>query len=238
MKRQAENQNTMGPMDCIAYYRVSTQRQGVSGLGLDAQKAAVKGYLAQDKRRHLAAEFEEVESGKNNKRPEIQKALTMCKARKARLVIAKLDRLARNVLFIAQLMETKVDFAACDLPEANPLTIHIMAAMAQHEAEAISKRTKEALARSKKQLGGRRYLLDKNGKRTNKLWNPGSVAHLAVAARRRNVEERNAPLVTTVKALRHDGLTLVEIGAELKKLGHQPPRGGQWHPASVARLLA
>jgi DNA invertase Pin-like site-specific DNA recombinase len=114
----------------------------------------VKSYI-DDRRwqRKLVHEFTEIESGRINKRPEIQKALAMSKARKARLVIAKLDRLARNVLFIAQLMETKVDFYACDLPEASPLHIHIMAAMAEHEAKMISTRIREALARSKKKLG-------------------------------------------------------------------------------------
>jgi DNA invertase Pin-like site-specific DNA recombinase len=222
----------MEAMDCIAYYRVSTQKQGLSGLGLAAQKEAVKRYIAADKRRHLVASFEEIESGKKNKRPEIHKAIALCKARGARLVIAKLDRLARNVLFIAQLMETKVDFAACDLPEATPLTIHIMAAMAEHEAKMISERTRRALKQSKKKLGGRRYL-----KGTRKLWNPGSVAHLAVAARKRNVRERDEPLKILAKSKAHDGLTLIQIGAELERFGHKAPRGGKWHAATVARLL-
>jgi DNA invertase Pin-like site-specific DNA recombinase len=229
----------MEAMDCIAYYRVSTQRQGESGLGLGAQKEAVQRYIAGDKRRRLVASFEEIESGKKNKRPEIHKALAMCKTRNARLVIAKLDRLARNVFFIAQLMETKVDFAACDLPEANPLTIHIMAAMAEHEAKAISKRTKEALARSKKDLGGERILKKKNlwGKK-GEVWNPSKVAYLAVAARQANVRDRDEPIKILAKAKKHDGLTLIEIGAELERFGHLPPRGGKWHPASVKRLLA
>ncbi len=189
--------------------------------------------------RKLVHEFTEIESGRINKRPEIQKDLAMSKARKARLVIAKLDRLARNVLFIAQLMETKVDFYACDLPEASPLHIHIMAAMAEHEAKMISTRIREALARSKKKLGwGPLPERQEDGRKDERALEPGSVAQLAVAARQRNVKERNAPLATTAKALRHDGLTFVEIGAELKKLGHDAPRGGQRHPKTVARILA
>lgn len=243
VKKKVEIQTIIEAMDCIAYYRVSTPRQGKSGLGLEAQQAAVKSYIAKDSRRKLVHEFTEIESGRDSSRPEIHKALAMCKARKARLVIAKLDRLARNVLFIAQLMESKVDFYACDLPEASPLHIHIMAAMAEHEAKMISTRIREALARSKKPLGGDRYLKKTktiDGRRYKKgaLWNPGDVAHLAVKARKRNVQERNAPLVTTAKALRHDKLTLGEIGRELKKLGHDAPRGGQWHPKTVARILA
>jgi DNA invertase Pin-like site-specific DNA recombinase len=239
VKRKTEIQTTMELMDCVAYYRVSTQRQGISGLGLGDQKKAVQAYVKGDKRRKIVASFEEIDSGKNNKRPKIHEAIAYCRQHKARLVIAKLDRMARSVKFIADLMESEVDFYACDLPQANPLTIHIMAAMAEHERKMIAERTRAALRLSKKKLGGERTLKKANkwGKK-GEIWNPGSVAHLAVAARRRNVEERNAPLIKTAKALRHDKLTLVEIGAELGKLGHQAPRGGEWHAATVARLLA
>jgi DNA invertase Pin-like site-specific DNA recombinase len=225
-------------MQCVSYIRVSTQRQHESGLGEDAQRAAVERYIGANRDRRLLKEFVETESGKNNERPVIHEAIAYCKAHKARLIIAKLDRLARSVKFIVDLMESEVKFTALDLPEANNLTIHIMAAMAQHEAEIISKRTRDALARSKKQKGGRRYLLNKKtGKPTKKLWDLTSVRHLAIAARKRNAAERNAPLIKTAKALRHDGNTLAEIGAELKKLGHLPRDGGEWHPAQVQRLV-
>jgi DNA invertase Pin-like site-specific DNA recombinase len=245
LKRTIEAPNTMEPMDCIAYYRVSTQRQGESGLGLGAQKEAVERYVAAQHQRRLIAEFTEIESGRNSKRPEIHKAIAMGQARNARLVIAKLDRLARDVHFVTGLKKSGVAFVACDLPDANTLTINILAAVAQDEAERISTRIREALAVAKKRLakkgltlGGLRYLRSKKtGKPTKKLWDLGSVQPLAVAARQRNVAERNAPLIKTVKALRHDGLTLVEIGAELVNLGHKPPRNGQWHAAQVARLL-
>jgi DNA invertase Pin-like site-specific DNA recombinase len=235
----------MEAMDCVAYYRVSTQRQGESGLGLEAQEDAVKSYIARNHWRRPIGEFTEIESGRNSKRPKIHEAIALCKARNARLVIAKLDRLARDVHFVTGLKKSGVSFVACDLPDANTLTVNILAAVAQDEAERISTRIREALAVAKRRLakegrtlGGRRYLLNKKtGKPTKKLWDLGSVQPLAVAARKRNVAEHNAPLITTVKALRHDGKTLVEIGAELEGLGKHPPRGGEWHAAQIARLL-
>ena len=136
----------------IAYFRVSTQKQSSSGLGLEAQQEAVKRFLAGGDR-ELVAEFQEVETGKGAnalaKRPTLRAALDACRKQGAVLVIAKLDRLARNVHFVSGLMESKVKFVACDMPEANELTIHIMAAFAEHEAQRISQRTKEALAVAK-----------------------------------------------------------------------------------------
>jgi DNA invertase Pin-like site-specific DNA recombinase len=132
----------------VAYYRVSTARQGRSGLGLEAQKAAVLAFI--NGRAELVAEFTEVESGKHANREELKKAIAACKKHKAKLVIAKLDRLSRNLAFIATLMESGVEFVAVDMPEANKLTVHILAAMAEHEREQISKRTKDALAAAKR----------------------------------------------------------------------------------------
>jgi DNA invertase Pin-like site-specific DNA recombinase len=142
----------------VAYFRVSTDKQGESGLGLDAQRQAVMNYLNGGPWR-LVAEHTEVESGKRNARPEFQKALAACRRHKAKLCIAKLDRLSRNLAFIATLMDSGVEFVATDNPHANKLTIHILAAVAEHEREAISERTKAALAAAKargKKLGGPR----------------------------------------------------------------------------------
>lgn len=130
----------------IAYYRVSTDKQGKSGLGLDAQRQAVAGFVAG--RGEIVAEHTEIESTRN-KRPELHAALEACRKHKATLLIARLDRLARNVAFISNLMESRVDFLAVDMPEANRLTIHILAAVAEHEREMISKRTKAALQAAK-----------------------------------------------------------------------------------------
>jgi DNA invertase Pin-like site-specific DNA recombinase len=137
----------------VAYYRVSTAEQGRSGLGLEAQQAAVQNYL-DGGTWELVGEFTEVESGRKSERPELAKALALCKRRKATLVIARLDRLARNVHFISGLMETKVKFVACDMPEATPFMLHIYAAVAQEEARAVSARTKAALAQRSSAASG------------------------------------------------------------------------------------
>src|SRR5262245_563438 len=129
----------------VSYYRVSTGQQGRSGLGLEAQQAAVRNYL-DGRVGHLVGEFTEIESGHKIERPELAKALALCNRYKATLLIARLDRLARNVHFISGLMETEVKFVACDMPEATPFMLHIYAAAAQEEARAISARTKAALA--------------------------------------------------------------------------------------------
>ncbi|WP_121886506.1 recombinase family protein [Sphingomonas sp. PP-F2F-G114-C0414] len=132
----------------VTYVRVSTARQGASGLGLDAQRSAVQSY-ASGVGLSIIAEFVEVESGKRADRPQLTAALAACMLHRATLVIAKLDRLARNVHFISGLMESRCEFVAVDMPHANPLTLHLMAAMAEHEAAAISERTKAALAAAK-----------------------------------------------------------------------------------------
>ena len=144
--------------DIIAYYRVSTAKQGQSGLGLDGQKAAVEAYAKQTGARILAS-YREVESGKLADRPELARALAHAKRSRATVVVAKLDRLARNVAFLSALMRSGVDFIACDNPHANKLTIHILAAVAEDEAERISARTKAALQAAKArgvQLGSAR----------------------------------------------------------------------------------
>jgi DNA invertase Pin-like site-specific DNA recombinase len=136
----------------IAYYRVSTERQGKSGLGLDAQRTAVLDYLNGGGWK-LLGEFTEVETGKGRnalaRRPQLRAALEACRKHKATLLIAKLDRLARNVFFVSGLMESGVEFVAVDMPMANRLTVHILAAVAEHEREMISQRTKAALAAAK-----------------------------------------------------------------------------------------
>src|SRR5580704_1939364 len=142
----------------VAYYRVSTERQGRSELGLEAQQKAVRDHL-NGGNWGIVAEFTEVESGKRSDRPQLAAALAACRLRGAKLIIAKLDRLARNVHFVSGLMESGVDFVAADFPQANRLTVHILAAVAEHEAKMISERTKVALAAAKRRgvkLGGYR----------------------------------------------------------------------------------
>src|SRR4051795_2520167 len=142
----------------VAYYRVSTAKQGRSGLGLEAQQEAVRAHLNGGSWQ-LVAEVVEIESGKRNDRPKLAEAMRLCRLHGAMLIIAKLDRLARNVAFVSNLMESGVEFTACDFPQANRLTVHILAAVAEHEAEMISTRTKLALAAAKRKgtvLGGDR----------------------------------------------------------------------------------
>jgi DNA invertase Pin-like site-specific DNA recombinase len=139
-----------------AYYRVSTDRQGKSGLGIEAQQAAVRGYLGASM---PIAKFTEIETGKRNDRPELERALALCRKRKAKLVIAKLDRLSRNLAFIAALMDSSVEFVAVDNPHATRLTLHILAAVAEHEREMIAQRTKAALQAAK----ARKIRLGSNG---------------------------------------------------------------------------
>jgi DNA invertase Pin-like site-specific DNA recombinase len=156
----------------VAYYRVSTERQGRSGLGLEAQQKAVRDHLNGGDWK-LVGEFTEVESGKRSDRPKLAEALKACRVRGATLIIAKLDRLARNVHFVSGLMESGVEFTAVDFPQANRLAVHILAAVAEHEAKMISERTKAALAAAKARgvkLGGFR----KNAKLTVKARQAGS----------------------------------------------------------------
>lgn len=144
-------------MKLVSYYRVSTTRQGRSGLGLEGQREAVRQYIGDDN--YVVDEFVEIESGRSSGRPQLKRAIEACKAWKAKLVIAKLDRLSRNVAFISALMDSDIEFIAVDFPNANRLTLHILAAVAEHEAVCISTRTREALGCAKargRSLGGYR----------------------------------------------------------------------------------
>jgi DNA invertase Pin-like site-specific DNA recombinase len=211
----------------IAYYRVSTQRQGSSGLGLDAQREAVSRYLS-DASGSLLAEFTEIESGGGAnalaKRPELRRALDECKRFGAVLVIAKLDRLARNVHFVSGLMESRVRFVACDMPEANELTIHIMAAFAEHEAKRISERTKDALAAAKV----RGVRLGVSG-----------YKNLRPALERRRVATTQFVngLRGQFEGFRLRGLTQRAIVSELNQLGIRAQRGGVWSVFQVQRVI-
>jgi DNA invertase Pin-like site-specific DNA recombinase len=215
----------------IAYYRVSTQRQGRSGLGLEAQQEAVRNHLNGGDWR-IVAEFTEIESGKRKDRPKLTEALAACRVHGAKLIIAKLDRLARNVAFVSALMDAGVEFEAVDFPQANRLTIHILAAVAEHEAKVISERTKAALAAAKRRgvkLGGYRA----GAKLTAKARQAGVKAVQARA------DARAADLAPIVRELRVAGKTsLRAIADELNARHIATPRGGQWLAGSVSQLLA
>jgi DNA invertase Pin-like site-specific DNA recombinase len=210
----------------IAYYRVSTDKQGKSGLGLDAQREAVRAFLAGNGWPPLL-EFTEVESGKRNDRPELAAALAACRKHGATLVIAKLDRLARNVAFVSNLMESGVEFVAADFPTANRLTVHILAAVAEHEREMISTRTKAALAAAKargKKLGGYR------GVSVDQAM--GTQAN-ATKAR----EWAQGELGQEIAKMKASGSSLWEIAHSLNNIGVRTRRGGDWQAVTVKRVL-
>jgi DNA invertase Pin-like site-specific DNA recombinase len=209
---------------------VSTTQQGASGLGLEAQRAAVAAHL-NGGRWELLQELVEVESGKRSDRPALAQALRLCKQKKAVLVIAKLDRLARSVHFISGLMESGVEFVACDMPAATRFVVHVMAAVAEQEAEAISKRTKAALQATKKRgtvLGGRRVSVKR-------------FAEIGALGRERRSQEAvsfAAGLMPVIADIKAEGAeTLREIAAELNSRGHETPRGGEWSAVQVKRVL-
>lgn len=216
-------------MKAIAYYRVSTDKQGRSGLGLDAQREAVRRFL-DGKGWPPFQEFTEVESGKRSDRPELEKALAACRLYKATLVIAKLDRLARNAAFLLSLRDAGVDFVAVDMPDANRLTVGIMALVAEDEAERISARTKAALAAAKARgavLGGFRGKAPSAEDRAK--------ASEAKAAKAKADALR---LADTVADLRGAGIaSLSGIAKALNERGITTDRGSKWHPESVKRLL-
>jgi DNA invertase Pin-like site-specific DNA recombinase len=213
----------------VAYYRVSTQRQGRSGLGLEAQQTAVGDYLNGGDWR-LVAEVTEVESGKRSDRPKLAEALKLCRLHGATLIIAKLDRLARNVAFISNLMESGVDFHAVDFPQANRLTVHILAAVAEHEAKVISERTKAALAAAKRRgvkLGGYR------GTTISRAMRRASAEAVAKRA-----DARAADLMPTIAELQAAGATsLRAVAAGLNERGIPTARGGKWSAVQVQRVL-
>lgn len=209
-----------GPASFIAYYRVSTGRQGQSGLGLDAQREAVRRHLT-TVAGTLIAEHTEIETGRRNDRPELQKALAACRRHKAKLLIAKLDRLSRNLAFIAAMMDSGVEFVACDNPHATRLTLHILAAVAEHEREMIAERTKAALQAAK----ARGVLLGRNGIQRLAPANRAAAMHRA---------EQLKPILAELSAA---GMSKREIAAELAGRGIPTPRGGRWHAQTVARVL-
>lgn len=218
----------------VSYLRVSTARQGASGLGLEAQRAAVAAHLNGGDWT-LLREVVEVESGKRCDRVELASALRLCRQQRATLIIAKLDRLARNVHFISGLMESGVEFIAVDMPQANKFTVHIMAAVAEQEAEAISKRTKAALQAAKargKVLGGRKVTVER-------------FAEIAETARTASAKVRTekadglkAGVLPIIEEIRNAGIvTLRGIAAELNARGERTQRGMEWSSVQVMRVL-
>lgn len=223
----------MKPLKIVSYLRVSTARQGSSGLGLEAQRSAIQGY-AESKKASVVKEFLEIESGKDNARPKLAEALHLAKVTGSVLVIAKLDRLSRNAAFLLTLRDAGVRFIAADMPDANELTVGIMALVAQQEREAISKRTKEALEAAKRRGA---VLGNPNGAEALRRAGKGNVA--GVQAIKLQADAHAEDLRPVLADLAGEGITsLGGIAKELNHRGIQTPRGGAWYKTSVANLLA
>lgn len=230
-------------MKIVAYRRVSRQKQAQSGLGLEAQEADIQRF-ATGRGARIIAEYTEVESGKNTQRPQLKAALHHAKVTGATLVIAKLDRLSRSASFTLALRDSGVKFVCCDMPEANDLTIGVLAVVAQAEAQAISRRTKDALqmARRRVEEKGQRGRCD-----IKRLGNPNGAAALAragkgngaaVARIRARADQRASDLAVVLKDIKAGGATtLLAIANELNDREMITPRGGRWYPSSVANLL-
>ena len=222
----------------IAYIRVSTDKQGASGLGMEGQQAAIDAYARQCGGGVIAT-FMEVESGKVSDRPELAKALAHCRRTKASLTVAKLDRLSRNVAFLSRMLEAGVEFVACDNPSANRLTLHILAAVAENEAKAISDRTKAALTAAKargEKLGSARpgHWEGREGRRLAGAKN-GAAASRAV--RSRAAAEAYSDLMPMVKELRDGGASLGAIAEKLNAEGFTTSRGAAFTPMTVHRIM-
>ena len=214
-------------MNYVSYYRVSTKKQGDSNLGLAAQKTIVSSFC---KDGQIIGEYTDIESGtrKGNNREGLKQAIRHAKESECRLVIAKLDRLSRNVLFITTLMESGVDFVACDMPTANKFTIHIFAALAEQEADLISQRTKSALAelkKSGKQLGSPKNL-------TNAAIKKGRETRINNA----RSNENNSKASVLIRLLKENGHSLTSIAVQLNDGGFRTRKGKTFQAVQVQRL--
>ena len=225
----------------VAYYRVSTKKQGESGLGLEAQVRMVQGYARNGS---IVEEFTEKETGTSKReRPILAEAIEMCKETGAKLLIAKLDRLARDVHFISSLSRTGVDFICCDNPNANKLTINLLASVAESEAEAISARTKAGLASIKERIRKDGMYLSRSGRNITSL---GTPENLTDEGRRKSGEvikqrfknNRNTRMARPYASeLKDKGLELIEIADKLNSNGFITATGRQFNKFSVYRLM-
>lgn len=218
-------------IEYVAYLRVSTQKQGYSGLGLEGQKQIIRNYLSH---KNPIAEYIEIESGRKTDkgRPKLKEALELCRKTGAKLIVAKLDRLARNVAFLSQLLESDVDIVFCDFPQANKMVLHILAAISQYEAELIATRTKQALAAKKAKgctLGNPEHLIGKLDEAVAK----------SVETNKRKAEENpnNKRAAAMLKVLAKEGRTLQEMADYLNEQGFTTSKGYRFSRSSVYVLL-
>jgi DNA invertase Pin-like site-specific DNA recombinase len=219
-------------MKFIAYYRVSTAKQGKSGLGLEAQQNAVNGYIT-GRDSELLQSHTDIESGSKDNRPELQKALRKCRLTGATLLIAKLDRLSRNRRFLMDLQDSTVNFVCCDMPEANNFTVGLLACLADYERELISERTRAALQAAKARgvkLGNPSL---------NEVRNTDTTA--ATKAHSEAANKRNSELRQVIKEIQEDAanvLTLREVADKLNEAGYKTARGAMFHATTVNRIMA
>lgn len=213
----------------VAYLRVSTQKQGFSGLGLEAQKEIIKNYLHT---KIPVAEFTEVESGRKTDRPKLKDALALCRTTGATLIVAKLDRLARNVSFLSNLLESDVDIIFCDFPQANKMVLHILSAISQYEAELTASRTKAALQAKKargEKLGNPEHLMDKH------------MQAIAKSNQTNSDKAKNNPnnkrAVAFLKIMISQGKSLQEMTNILNNEGFVTAKGCRFVPATVKRII-
>jgi DNA invertase Pin-like site-specific DNA recombinase len=209
----------------IAYYRVSTQKQGLSGLGLQSQKLTVNNFIGDNE---LIEEYTEIETGKNDKRIELQKAISTAKKNNATLIIAKLDRLSRNASFILALRDSNINFVCCDMPDANNFTIGIFALLAQQERELISDRTKKALQSKKDngfKLGSPKNLTDKSRQKS-----------IEVRKQNASENENNIKAFGFIQSLKTQNLSLQQIANKLNEFGFTTSKGKTFHKVTVQRL--
>ena len=219
----------------VAYYRVSTKGQGQSGLGQGAQEESIKNYVSANDC-ELLGEYTEVMSGKRADRPKLKEAIQHAKLARATLVVAKLDRLSRNVAFFSALMESEVDFVICDIPHANKLTIHILVAVAEYEALLASKRTKDSLAIAKSRgvkLGSSRPG-HWEGIEHKRGWK--QAAKRSAELRSQRAAEDNAELASQIQEMRDRKMTFEDIAQEFTKRGYQTTTGKTYTARNVARI--
>lgn len=214
----------------VCYYRVSTREQGRSGLGLEAQKSTASQWVS-GRGGEIIAEHVEVESGKRKRkrRPILDQAIAEAQSTGATLLVAKVDRLSRDVEFLFNLRNSKIDFCACDLPDFSTLSLGIFATIAQHEREIISRRTRDALAARR----ARGLSLGKPENWREEVRLAGLAARQEIA--RSNVNNRRA--IAVARLMARDGLTLQRIADYLNENGYQTSSGKQFFPMSVSRLL-
>lgn len=217
-------------MKFIAYYRVSTQKQGKSGLGLDAQKKMVSDFVASNGG-EIVAEYTEIESGKHDDRPKLMEAMKHASLVGGRLLVGKLDRLSRDLNFITSLQKSRVDFVVSDLPGCDSFTINIYGALAQREREMISSRTKAGLAAAK----ARGVRLGTNNLRPEMA---KEASAMGVKVRQQNADDFAAKVRPTIEALRASGMSLRGVAAELEALGVKTARGGSWTATAVKNVLS